>query len=173
MKTKVITLTAIISTTLMMGCEYEAPLTTDHAIPVDLELPGLWEEVPESGSEPEGNKMMVLQYSDTGYLIHYPCSEDGIYYRGYPIKIRGVEGVQLEAVGTKDGPVESDEKALYHVAAYSITNGVLEVRMLNTNVVDHDLKTTEDLQKAFLENINNKELFEDDPGRFWRRKRER
>ena len=153
---------------LLVGCEYESPLTKDHNLAIDSALLGLWEEIPDEGgnSEPD-DRMMILKYSDTEYLIHYPTGDDGIYYRGYPIKIGGISCVQLQAIGTEDGPPETDEKDLFHVASYRLTNSGLEIKLLDTDLVDDALKTTDELVRAFLEQKDNKELFTD-PGLFRR-----
>ena len=143
------------------GCKYETPLTKEHAIPVDSSVLGLWEpqsdEREESGDD---ERMMILKYSDTEYLIHYPPGgNDETYYRGYPIKIGGISCVQLQIIGTEDGMPKRDVKDLFHVVSYEIKKGILEIRTLNTGLVDHDLKTTEALVQAFLNHKDNKDLF--------------
>lgn len=75
--------------------------------------------------------------------------------------------VQLEAIGSKDGPLTAEDVEIYHVVSYRLQDEVLEVRTLNTDVVDDDLKTTEALQKVFVEQRTNPDLFHD-PGRFKR-----
>lgn len=162
--------TALLMGTVLLfcGCEYEAPLTEDHPIAVDSSVLGLWEFIPDAGKEKEGNeRMMILRYSDTEYMIHHPVRDDGIYYRAYPIKIGGVSCVQLQAIGTKAGPPDKKEKNLYHVASYRLKNAELEIKILNTELVDDDLKTTEALTQSFLKNKGNKKLFIN-PGRFRR-----
>ncbi|VGO15844.1 hypothetical protein PDESU_04431 [Pontiella desulfatans] len=156
---------------LIAGCEYEEPLVKEHTIAIDQALIGLWEPVPRKGvHEDEDDRMMVLRYSGTEYLIHHPMGQNSIYYRGYPIKLGGVACVQLEAIGTGEGDVEeADKNHLFHVARYAITNGVLDVRLLNEDVVSNNLKTTEELRKVFIENSGNIELFDDDPGLFRKR----
>jgi len=105
---------------------------------------------------------MILKYSDTEYLIHYPPGgNDEAYYRGYPIKIGGVSCVQLQIIGTDDGPLKKNEKGLFHVASYRLTEGQLEIKLLNTDLVDDSLKTTDGLREAFLKHKENKELFND------------
>jgi hypothetical protein len=161
------------ATLLLAGCEYDAPFVKEHTIPVDAELLGIWAPVPAKGATAKSDEnMVVLRYSDTEYMIHYPANDQGIYYRGYPIKIGSVACVQLVVIGTAESALGKDEKGLYHVAFYSIANGMLDVRMLNKKVVSNDLKTTKELHKAFLENIGNKELFNDDSGCFRRVKQE-
>lgn len=153
---------------LLAGCEYESPLTKDHTLAIDPAILGLWAPLPESGdaSNPD-ERMMILKYSDTEYLIHYPTGKDGIYYRGYPIQIGGIACVQLQVLGTAKGPLEKDESKLYHVASYQLQDGQLQIKTLNTDLVDNKLKTTDELVQAFLAQKDNAELFTD-PGLFQR-----
>ena len=151
---------------LLVGCVYESPLTLEHSISVDSAVLGLWEPIPDEGEEPkQDERMMILKYSTTEYLIHYPVGKDGLYYRGYPIRIGGISCVQLQVIGTKDGSPEEDEKEFFHVVSYQMTDGKLEIVTLNTDLVDDDLKTTEALVQAFLNHKDNKNLFTN-PGRF-------
>ena len=148
---------------LIVGCEYESPLTEEHNIPVDSSIQGLWVAVPDPGEKQDSEtRMLVLKYSDTEYLIQYP---DGIYYRGYPIEIGGVSCIQLEIIGNENGQPDHEKKNLFHVAKYEFKQGFLDVRLINTDIVKNDLKKADSLRKAFLENIGHKELFEE-PCRF-------
>ncbi len=149
---------------LLIGCEYDSPLTKEHSVSVDSAVLGLWEEIHDEGGEPE--RMMILKYSTTEYLIHYPVGKDGFYYRGYPIKIGGISCVQLQIIGTKDGPLKGEKEA-FLVVSYQLTDGKLEIKILNTDLVDDDLKTTEALVQEFLNHKDNKDLFIN-PGRFKR-----
>jgi hypothetical protein len=150
----------------LAGCEYEAPLTEEHSISIDQSVLGLWEPVPDKGEQPDQNeRMMVLKYTETEYLIHYPIGKDGMYFRGYPIKIGGVPCVQIQIIGTAEGNLDKDNKELFHVVSYQLSNGELIIKTLNTNLVNHDLKDSEALKKAFLKHKDNKDLFRD-PGRF-------
>ena len=137
---------------LFTGCDYEVPLTKEHNSAVDPALLGLWVAIPDEGAvAAEDERMLILRYSDTEYLIHYPIGgADETYYRCYPIKIGGVSCVQIEAIGTNEG----------HVAE-------LEIKLLNNDLVDGDLETTEALKQTFLKHTRNTELF-NDPGRFRR-----
>ena len=125
MKCKLALLT--IAVLLITGCEYESPLTKEHNIALDSAVLGLWAVIPDNGEEPKPNdRMMILKYSGTEYLIHYPVGKDGVYFRGYPIKIGGVSCVQLQAIGTDDGPPEKDEKDLFHVVSHRLAGAELE-----------------------------------------------
>jgi len=153
---------------LLAGCEYESPLTKEHSIAIDSAVLGLWEPIPDEGEKPkQDERMMILKYSDTEYLLHYPVGKDGLYYRCYPIKIGGVSCVQLQVIGTGDGPLKKDEKDLFHVVSHQLANAELEIKLLNTDLVDDDLKTTEALRQSFLNHKGNKDLFTN-PGKFKR-----
>lgn len=165
MKTGIVQAGVAAAIVLLTGCEYEAPLTSEHSIAIDRALVGVWGEVPESGKDPAEPQMMILAYSETEYLIHYPIGDDGIYYRGYPVKIGDKACVQLKVIGTEEGPVEKGELQLFHVAKYTLNEGVLEIQLLNSDIVDNDLKTSDALYQAFLENIGEQDLFEN-PGQF-------
>ena len=152
---------------LLVGCEYESPLTKEHTIAVDPAVLGVWEPIQDKDDQSKQNeRMVILKYSDTEYLIHYPLGgNDEAYYRGYPIKIGGISCVQLQIIGTDDGPLQKHEKNLFHVVSYRLTDGQLEIKTLNTDLVNAELKTTDSLRDAFLKHKDSKELFKD-PGVF-------
>ena len=166
-KMKYITPGLAIAVLLLVGCIYESPLTKEHSIAIDSALLGSWDTM--TGEDKEGwfqdELMMILKYSDTEYLIHYPAGEEGIYYRGYPVKVGGISCVQLQVVGTHDGPPKKGARDLFCVVSYQLTDNGLEIRQLNYDLVDDDLKTTDELRKAFLKHKDSKELFID-PGIF-------
>ena len=151
---------------LLVSCDYETPLTKEHNIAIDPAVLGLWELIQYEGEESKQEKrMVILKYSDTEYLLHYPVGKDGLYFRCYPIKIGGVSCIQLQVIGTGEGPPEEDWKDLFHVASYRLANNELEIKLLNTDLVDDELKTTEALKQSFLKHKENKKLFIN-PGRF-------
>ena len=152
---------------MLVGCQYESPLTKELNIAIDPAVLGVWEPIQDKNDKPQQDeRMIILKYSDTEYLIHYPPgANDEAYYRGYPIRIGGLSCVQLQIIGTDDGPLQNDEKDLFLVASYRLTGGKLEIKTLNTDLVDKDLKTTDGLRKAFLKHEDNKDLFKD-PGFF-------
>ncbi len=162
---KCIAMLLIVAVLFLAGCEYEAPLTEEHSIPVDSSVLGLWEIIPDSDKKSDApERMMLLKYTDTEYLIHHPTGEDGLYFRGYPIKIGDVSCVQIQWIGTAEGDIKKDDRD-YNVVSYNFSNGELVIKTLNTDLVDDDLKDSEALKKAFLKNKDNKDLFTD-PGKF-------
>jgi hypothetical protein len=161
-------LLSILVVLLLFGCRYESPLQERHTLPVDASVLGVWKAFPDEGEEPVGDeRMIVLKYSDTEYLIHYDAKNDEMYYRGYPIRVGDVSCIQVQIIGTNQGPPKKSIKDLFHVVSYNVTDGVLEVRSLNTYLVDDDLKDPQALKEAFLRHKDDKNLFID-PGRFKR-----
>ena len=159
-------LVVIALTLFIAGCEYLAPLAVEHNIAIDPAVIGLWEEAPEGDKPPDPDeRMLILKYSDTEYLVHYPTRKDEGYYRAYPIKVDGISCVQIQLIGTANGDIKDDRK--YQVATYSVSNDELEIRTLNTDLVDKDLPDTASIKQAFLKNKDNKNLFRN-PGKFRR-----
>ena len=103
--------------------------------------------------------MLILRYSDTEYIVRQPAGDDGLYYRAYPIRPSGVKWMQLEALGTGNGPIIEDDFDPFLVASYRLEGGQLEVQTLNTKVVGKKSKTTEALREAFLEKKDAADLF--------------
>ena len=163
MKLKIIFMVALMF--VIAGCEYETSLTDEHKIPVDKTVLGLWEAVPEKGgvSDPK-ERLMVLKYTDTEYLVHYPTGDEGFYFRGYPIRIGGISCVQIQLIGDSNGDIKTGDRK-YHVVSYQFVNGELDIKTLNTDLVDKNIKDRNKLEKAFLKNKNKGELFRN-PAKF-------
>jgi hypothetical protein len=143
---------------LFTACEYDAPLTRDHTIPIDQAVLGVWEATSE-GTDSE--RALVLPFSETEYLVQYPMEKDSIFFRAYPISVGGVSCVQFEAIGSEEGAVEKDEKKRFHVVSYQLTGDALEIKLLNTERVDKGLADSEALLKAFIEHKDDADLFID------------
>lgn len=150
---------------LLSGCVYKAPVTTNHTIPVNPAVLGMWQAVPEPGKDLDADeRMLVLKYSDTEYMVRYPSGKDAMFFRGYPIKVGNLQCVQIQLLGEKDQPV-NDEDRKYQVVAYKLADGVLELRTLNADLVSDRLATSADLLKAIKANVADPDLFKD-PGKF-------
>jgi hypothetical protein len=155
----------------LAGCKYEKPLVKEHTIPVDPAVLGLWAPLPDEGETSGADeRLVILKFSVTEYLIHYPPGgADEEYYRGYPVKIGGIPCIQLQVIGNKDGPPRKDVKTLFAVVSVELKKGILEIKTLNSDLVGDDLKTTEALKQAFLKHKDDKNLFTN-PVRFTRLK---
>lgn len=154
----------VFSVLFLTACKYKVPITTDHNIPVDPLVIGSWKIVPEEGQDND-SAILVFKFSDTEYSVRY--HEDGgeLYFRAYAINIGGVDAVQLELIGSGEGPVTSKDEERYHVVAYQLDNDLLKISSLNTELVDDELADSESLKKAFILNKENPGLFTD-PGFF-------
>jgi hypothetical protein len=143
----------VVTVSCLAGYAYDAPLTQEHSILVDSSILGLWEWAPD-------NPVLILKYSDTEYLIRYELLGD-VYVRAYPISIGDISCVQLQFIGSENGPPEKEEKDLFSVVSYLLEDGELEVKTINTELVDEHIEDSEALRKAFLKHRDNSELFTD------------
>jgi hypothetical protein len=158
------TAVCIIAMLMIMGCVYQAPLTENHTIPVDPAVLGLWEQISDDNDPSPPESMLILRYSATEYLVEYPTAKDAMVYRCYPIRIGDVSAVQIQVIGTAEGDV-AQEESRYHVVSYSMVNGELVIKTLNTDLVSKDLHDSAALSQAFLKNKGGGDLFRY-PGRF-------
>ncbi|MEC7842111.1 MAG: hypothetical protein VX911_04440 [Candidatus Latescibacterota bacterium] len=151
---------SVLAVLLLAGCQYEFPLSAEHTISIAPAVLGLWEPIADEGKGTKQNeRLVILRFSDFEYLIHYPVGKVGLYYRGYPIRIGDIPCVQLQVIGTKDGPPQEDEKKLFHVVSYQLADGKLVIKNLNAELVDDKLKTKAGLVKSFLDHKDDENLF--------------
>ncbi len=151
------------------ACQYHAPLTTEHNIPIDPAILGAWESVPGTGEWSSSiEKMRVQKFSSTEYMIHYFTEGSEMDFRAYLIEVAGISAIQLELIGTDEGAIGEDDKdPRFIVASYAIKDGGMEIRLLNTKLISDALKDSKSIHKAFIEHRENPELFVD-PGMFKR-----
>jgi hypothetical protein len=144
---------------LFLGsCIYEVPFVETASVKIDKELTGAWDEKVEEGKTPQ--RIVVLPFSETEYLSHYPADEGGIYYRGYLIELGGERYVQLKALGTHKG-LSKDLHAPYTLASFSREGDSLPLRMMDQKVIDPNIKDSALLREAFLKHKDHKNLFDD------------
>lgn len=147
-------------TTFLSGCVYKVPLTEACSIPINEEVLGVWIEEEDIGKPGEDrNGIHVLRFSPTEYLILLMDDEldDPVILRGYPIKIGGMPLVQIEL---PRGP-EDHEEQRFHVARYAVTNQQLHLSLLNKQIINENIQSSEELKQAFLENLEHPDLFEE------------
>lgn len=161
-------ITAVFTMLLALtGCLYDSPLTEEHRIPIDPSILGLWEAASDPLEPAEArDRVMILKFSDTEYLIHHMALADARYYRGYPVEVGGLACMQLQCIGTPGGMPEKGAKAFIPVS-YRMIDGQLEVRLINNDLIDEELKGSTALRKAFLAHKDDLQLFRD-PARFRR-----
>ena len=147
----------------LAACEYDVPFTTEHNIAVNAEILGTWEAA--SLEDDEEGKLRIFRFSDTEYLVH--DADDDMYFRAYEIEVGGIPAVQLEFLGDDSKPVAPGSENRYLVASYKFVNEYLEIRILNSELVEADLPDAEALRAAFIEHKENPGLW-GDPGLFRR-----
>lgn len=168
MKSKMLIFATVVL--LLAGCRYESPFTTDHNIAIDSAVLGLWELKPDGKDDSARDElMMILKYSDTEYLIHYPLGKEGLYFRGYPIKIGDISCVQIQLIGSNDGQPKIDMRELFNAVSYRLIDGDMAIKTLNTDLVNNDIKTIAELRETFLKHKDNQDLF-NNPGVFRKKK---
>ena len=142
------------------GCQYDYPLVDKSVKPIDKSLLGVWESVPDEGeTNAVINRALVLPFSDNEYLIQYPVKEkDSLFFRAYLIDIDGLSCLQVQVLGTDQGPAESSADT-YDVVAYQKAGDLLVVDVLNPQVVKKEAGSTEALQQAFLKARTNSVRF--------------
>jgi hypothetical protein len=156
----------LLSIFFLTACEYDIPLTFEHNIPIDQSILGSWVYVP-AANEDGNTEVRIHGFSDTEYSIHYMEDDDDLYFRAYAVNIAGTSAVQLELTGTDEESVEQGQENRYVVAQYTMVNGQLEIKTLNSELVSNSITDPETLRQVFAEHKNNPELF-NDPGLFKR-----
>ncbi|MEN8007342.1 MAG: hypothetical protein ABFS42_10030 [Candidatus Krumholzibacteriota bacterium] len=145
---------------LTTGCVHEAPLTKEHTLAIDPALLGLWELVPgEAKGDPDEDRMVVMRWSDTEYLVQLPLGAEGDFFRAYPAEIGGRSLVQAEFLGNCTRDWYPPEKTFFPVVTYEIVEGILIVSSLNHEVVDVEITDSAALREAFLKNKDRQDLF--------------
>ncbi len=150
-------LTVLLSILLLGGCIYDVPLVEKAEVPVDPALTGIWQMIPDEGTlEDPDDRLVILPFSKTEYVAISGQSDAALYFRAYPVRLDGMELIQLEWLQVEPG---GDER--YHVCRYTLENGVLTVETLNDDVVGRRITDSKALCKTLLVNRDDPELFED------------
>jgi hypothetical protein len=142
------------------GCVNLAPLTTEHIIPIDPALLGLWENVAgEAEGNPSKDRLVIMPWSKTEYLAVHPLGLEGESYRAYLVEIDGRTLIQAEQIGNHAGIEYPADRKAYPILSYEIVAGILSVSALNTDVVDGEIKDSAALRRAYLANRERPDLF--------------
>jgi hypothetical protein len=141
---------------LLVGCVYEVPLATDSQQDVNRALLGKWQTVAGDG---EVMELLVLPLGANEYLVHYPSkAKDGIFFRAFVAQTGEVPIMQFQALGTSAGDVPDDQR-VYHFGTFRLDGQQLVLRLINPEVVNRDVTSTEALAKAIAGQRQNPVLF--------------
>lgn len=145
---------------LLVSCVFDNPFSAATDRPVDPELLGRWQTGPDNeGDTPE--RMLVLKHSANEYLIEYPVGDEAMYFRGHPVKLDGGDHVQIQLLGTAEGPVK-DEERRYHLLRVRLDGDQLAIQTIDPKVLGaKDGATTDELLAAFAAKKDHPDLFED------------
>jgi hypothetical protein len=141
---------------LLFGCDYTVPLVTTPAIEIDKSVLGLWQRGLEDGKT---EQLLVLPLGKNEYLVSYPLDvKDGMFAKACLCSAGGKTLVQLKWFGNAKGELPDDNR-VYQFASYSVTGDKLTVRMLNIEVINKDVASTEELAKSIVANKDKPNLF--------------
>ena len=161
-------LITVFSLLILTACDYNVPLVAEVSLPIDQALLGTWEAIPEDRDPRESlDRMVIRQQSANLYEIEFGDEGSRIYFKGWLAELEGIRFMQVEFTGDEEGPIDAKYKQLFSVLSFTLGNGELVVRSLNTDLVNQDLVNTAALQVAFAANRDNPLLFHE-PGQFRR-----
>jgi hypothetical protein len=132
---------------LLAGCDYEVPLCQTPSAPANTALAGTW----AGKSTDEKPVSLEIKTSGTDYNVIYTEGSDALAFKGFEIKVAGLNLIQLE--------LQNSEKQKYFFAKYALTAEGLSVYRLNTEVISAKCQTTEELLKDIDVHRNNQFLF--------------
>ena len=159
---------AVIAAFLSSSCVFEEPFEATARLPVDDALTGVWEEaLDDPGRDP--NRLLVLKHSENEYVVQYPVGPKAMFFRAYAVELDGSRLVQIQLIGTADGPVKAADRK-YHLLRAEAGGEALSLRIIRPEVLGKNLKGSEALREAFAAHKNDAGLF-DDPLKFRRVKK--
>lgn len=141
---------------LLSACDFTVPLANKPEMTIDHSLVGLWQRTSERG---EVQKLLILPLNEREYLISFPANnEKALYARAWSYHFAGHQFVQLRWIGTRAGTVP-DNARVYQLATYQRHGDILDVRMLNTDLIDNDISSTGELRRSIRKHRNDPNLF--------------
>jgi len=143
---------------LLAGCDYTVPLVTTPEIEIDESALGLWQRLTAEG---QTEQLLVLPLDKHEYLVSYPAgAKDAMFARACVCRIGDKTLVQLKWFGTGDARLPDDNR-VFQYASYSTQADRLTFRLLNTDVVNQDVASTEQLAKSIAANSDKPNLFKE------------
>jgi len=149
----------LIACGILVGCDYTVPLEKTPSQNIDPALMGLWQRTKPDG---QVENLTVLPLGPQEYLVAFPAgSKDAMLARACLCRVADKPLVQLEWIGNERGETVEDGRA-FQFAAYTVTGDALTVRMLNTDVVSKNVKTSQELAEAITANKGKPNLFKEE-----------
>lgn len=139
-----------------VGCDFKVPLTTVPALDIDRQLVGMWERTKEDNKQ---EQLLVLPLGPREYLISFPAGNpDGAFAKVCLVKCADKLFAQVEWIGSAQGKLPDDGR-VYLYATYTLRRDELRVNLLNSSLINRDIKTSAELAKAIEDNRDDAELF--------------
>lgn len=155
----------IVCILLTAACDFEVPLTTNHTIPIDESLLGVWQEIDGEETSEQQYFVTILRFSDTEYLAEYYSDDSSIYFRGYLVEVADRLVFQTEVIGDQDGPPGQNASHLFSVGLITVENDMMIISGLNTKLIPGSISSSAVLRDAFIKEKDNPQLFVE-PGRY-------
>ena len=151
-------LMVVVACGVLVGCDYIVPLVKTPEMGIDPGIIGLWQR---SQGDGQTESLLVLPLSKQEYMVSFPAgSTNAMFARACLCRTAGKTLVQLEWVGSAQCKFPEDNR-VFQFAAYSVVGDTITVRMLNTDVVKKDMKSTDELANAIADNKDKPDLLRD------------
>ena len=141
---------------MLSGCEYTVPLVKIPEIAIDQSLLGLWERSLDDG---QTENLLILPLNEREYMVSFPAGSKGaMFARGCLWRDADMTLVQLDWFGTAQAKRPDDNRTLQFVT-YTVEGDQVTIRLLNANVVQKEITSSEELAKAITMNETKPNLF--------------
>jgi hypothetical protein len=146
---------------LLGSCVFEHPFEPEARIPVDPGVAGLWQEEVADGKRAP-HRLLVLVHSDREWLVQYPVGEADktMFFRAWPIELAGGRYVQIQLIGTGNGPAKPADRK-YHLLKMISTDALLEFMTLNAEKLGKFPGGTQSMRETFERVKDKPDLFGD------------
>ncbi len=151
-------LLVVLACGLFVGCDYTVPLVTAPETEIDSEVLGLWQSSTENG---QIEQLLVLPLGKHEYLVSYPSgAKDAMFARACLCRVGDRTLVQLKWFGTADAKLPDDGR-VFQFLTYSLKDDRITVRLLNSEIVNKDVASADELAKAIVANQDKPNLFKE------------
>jgi hypothetical protein len=145
----------LISLLLITSCDYKVAIVEKPSMQINDKLIGTWERTNEQNKI---EKLLILPIDKYEYFIAYPLGNKAMFAKACFANIADKILVQIKWFGTAEGVIPKDGR-VYQYAEYTLGKNQLHIQMLNTNIINKDIKTSSELKNTIKVNIDNPKLF--------------
>ena len=118
----------------------------------------MWQSSTENG---QTEQLLVLPLDTYEYLVSYPSrAKDAMFARACLCRAGDKTLVQLKWFGTAEAELPEDGR-VYQFLTYSVKGDQLTVRLLNSEIVNKDAVSADELAKSIAANRDKPNLFKE------------